>query len=106
MGFSRTKLFKRLESSGIALIQSLERHILRNFIYLYAIEQGLDIPIGTQDADLLDTRNNDEDSDSVAATLFDAETEDEADTALDLEDQLLQTEKSFRGRAEAVYKEY
>jgi hypothetical protein len=106
MGFSRTNLFKRLESSGIVFIQSLERHILRNFIYLYAIEQGLDIPIGTQDADLLDTRNNDEDSDSSLSTLLDAETEDEADIALDLEDQLLQTEKSFRGRAEAVYKEY
>lgn len=106
MGFSRTNLFKRLESSGIAFIQSIERHILRNFIYLYAIEQGLDIPIGTQDADLLDTRNNDEDSDSVAATLLDAETEDEAETALDLEDQLLQTEKSFRQRAELVYQEY
>jgi superfamily II DNA or RNA helicase len=106
MGFSRTNLFKRLESSGIVFIQSLERHILRNFIYLYAIEQGLDIPIGTQDADLLDTRNNDEDSDSLLSTLLDAETEDEADIALDLEDQLLQTEKSFRGRAKAVYKEY
>ncbi len=106
MGFSRTNLFKRLESSGIAFIQSIERHILRNFIYLYAIEQGLDIPIGTQDAELLDTRNNDEDSDSVAATLLDAETEDEVETALDLEDQLLQTEKSFRQRAELVYQEY
>jgi len=71
MGFSRTNLFKRLESSGIAFIQSIERHILRNFIFVYAIEKGLDIPIGTQDADLLDTRNNDEDYDSVAAALFD-----------------------------------
>ncbi len=62
MGFCRTNLFKRLESSGLTFIQSLERHILRNFIYLHAIENGLDIPIGTQDADLLDTRNNDEDS--------------------------------------------
>ncbi len=77
MGFSRTNLFKRLESSGIAFIQSIERHILRNFIYLYALEQGLDIPIGTQDAELLDTSNNDEDADSVAATFFDIETEED-----------------------------
>ncbi|MEH2284936.1 MAG: phospholipase D-like domain-containing protein [Nostoc sp.] len=56
MGFSRTNLFKRLESSGVVFIQSIQRHILRNFIYLYALEQGLDIPIGTQDAELLDTR--------------------------------------------------
>ncbi|MEH1959865.1 MAG: helicase-related protein [Nostoc sp.] len=66
MGFSRTNLFKRLESSGVIFIQSIERHILRNFIYLYALDQGLDIPIGTQDAELLDTSNNDEDADSVA----------------------------------------
>ncbi|PSB46515.1 NgoFVII family restriction endonuclease [Cyanosarcina cf. burmensis CCALA 770] len=106
MGFSRTNLFKRLESSGIAFIQSIERHILRNFIYLYAIEQELDIPIGTQEADLLDTRNSDEDSDSVVATLFDTETEDETDATMDLENQLLQTEQSFRQRAESVYQEY
>jgi hypothetical protein len=106
MGFSRTNLFKRLESSGIAFIQSIERHVLRNFIYLYAIEKGLDIPIGTQEADLLDTHNNDEDSDSVVAALFDTETEDSDEAALDLEEQLLQTEKSFRLRAESVYQEY
>jgi hypothetical protein len=47
MGFCRTNLFKRLESSGAGFIQSLERHILRNYIYLHAIEAGLDIPIGT-----------------------------------------------------------
>ncbi|MEH2321465.1 MAG: hypothetical protein V7K24_31205 [Nostoc sp.] len=77
MGFSRTNLFKRLESSGVVFIQSIERHILRNFIYLYALEQGLDIPIGTQDAELLDTSNNDEDADSVAAALFDTEMEED-----------------------------
>lgn len=104
MGFSRTNLFKRLESSGIAFIQSIERHILRNFIYLTAIEKGLDIPIGTQEADLLDIRNNDEDADSVTATLFDTEIEDETDV-IDLENQLLQ-EKNFRQRAESVYQEY
>jgi hypothetical protein len=31
MGFCRTNLFKRLESGGPAFIQSLERHVLRNF---------------------------------------------------------------------------
>ena len=46
MGFCRTNLFKRLESAGPAFLLSIERHILRNFIVLYAIEQGLDIPLG------------------------------------------------------------
>ncbi|MEA5594111.1 helicase-related protein [Rivularia sp. UHCC 0363] len=106
MGFSRTNLFKRLESSGFAFIQSIERHILRNFIYLYALEKGFDIPIGTQDAELLDTRNNDEDADSVTASLFDVETEDEADeTALEDKVEKL-TEKAFRQQAEFIYQEY
>ncbi|MFH7028804.1 MAG: helicase-related protein [Heteroscytonema crispum UTEX LB 1556] len=108
MGFSRTNLFKRLESSGFAFIQSIERHILRNFIYLYALEQGLDIPIGTQDADLLDTRNSDEDSDSIVATLFDTETEDDTNEVSLQDDAKLETltEKSFRQKAEFIYQEY
>ena len=61
MGFCRTNLFKRLESSGHSFLLSVERHILRNFIYLHAIENNLPLPIGTQDAALLDTRTNDSD---------------------------------------------
>ncbi len=62
-GFCRTNLFKRLESSGHAFILSLERHVLRNFIFLHAIEANLPLPIGTQDMGLLDPTANDEDSD-------------------------------------------
>lgn len=61
MGFCRTNLFKRLESSGEVFLQSLRRHILRNQVYLYALENGLDVPIGTQDSTLLDSAANDED---------------------------------------------
>ena len=50
MGFCRTNLFKRLESCGQAFVQSVERHILRNYIFLHAIENDLPIPIGTQDS--------------------------------------------------------
>ncbi len=107
MGFSRTNLFKRLESSGFAFIQSIERHILRNFIYLYALENNFDIPIGTQDADLLDTRNSDEDADSIVASLFDTDTEDDTDDLLpvDAQPETL-TEKTFRKKAELIYQEY
>lgn len=35
MGFCRTNLFKRLESSGKVFLQSLERHILRNYILVF-----------------------------------------------------------------------
>jgi superfamily II DNA or RNA helicase len=106
MGFSRTNLFKRLESSGFAFIQSIERHILRNFIYLHALENGLDIPIGTQDADLLDTVNSDEDSDSIVATLFDVETEEDDQMSSPAEIGNKITEKSFRQKAESIYQEY
>ncbi|MEQ8225769.1 MAG: SNF2-related protein, partial [Candidatus Eremiobacterota bacterium] len=61
MGFCRTNLFKRLESSGYSFLLSLERHILRNYIFIYAIENKQSIPVGTQEAELLDTRLKDED---------------------------------------------
>lgn len=68
MGFCRTNLFKRLESSGEAFGQSIERHILRNYIVLHAIEHGLPLPLGTQDSGLLDAGNYDEDVEDEAAT--------------------------------------
>ncbi|MCW2310697.1 helicase-related protein [Rhodoferax antarcticus] len=67
IGFCRTNLFKRLESSGHSFLLSVRRHILRNYIYLYALGNGLPLPIGTQDSALFDTRSDDHDSDS---TLF------------------------------------
>ncbi len=73
MGFCRTNLFKRLESCGEAFQQSVDRHILRNCVYLHAIEHSLPLPLGTQDAGLLDAGNYDEDVDDDTATakLFD-----------------------------------
>jgi len=70
IGFCRTNLFKRLESSGHSFLLSIRRHILRNFIYLHALDKGLPVPVGTQEPALFDTRSEDHDSDS---TLFGAE---------------------------------
>ena len=53
MGFCRTNLFKRLESGGHSFLLSVQRHILRNFIFLHAIENEQPLPIGTTDAELL-----------------------------------------------------
>jgi PAS domain-containing protein len=64
IGFCRTNLFKRLESSGHSFLLSVRRHILRNYIYLHALENGLPLPVGTQDSALFDTRNDDQDSDT------------------------------------------
>lgn len=47
MGFARTNLFKRLESSGQAFLLSLIRHILRNHIFIHALENNLSLPIGS-----------------------------------------------------------
>lgn len=61
MGFCRTNLFKRLESSGAAFQVSIERHILRNYVFVYAIENSLHLPIGAQDVGLLDPSQHDSD---------------------------------------------
>ena len=61
MGFCKTNIFKRLESSGAAFLLTLERHALRNHIFLHALREGLPLPIGPQDAALLDSRFTDAD---------------------------------------------
>lgn len=67
IGFCRTNLFKRLESSGFSFLQSIERHILRNEIYLHAIDSGEELPIGTLDAGILDADRFDEDAEGLHA---------------------------------------
>jgi superfamily II DNA or RNA helicase len=99
MGFCRTNLFKRLESSGQAFLQSVERHILRNFIYLHAIETGQAIPIGTQDASLLDARIQDRDLDLFAD-------EDDNEDINSPESEGLRTAADFQKRAVKVYELY
>jgi superfamily II DNA/RNA helicase len=59
-GFCRTNLFKRLESSAHAFLLSLHRHVLRNELFIHALESGSPLPIGQQDAALLDSRFRDE----------------------------------------------
>lgn len=105
MGFCRTNLFKRLESSGEAFQQSLERHVLRNYIFLHAIENDLPLPLGTQDAGLLDTANYDEDVDdqSADAELF---SEGEDENTRDSETLDLRDEAAFRARAAETYRLY
>jgi Helicase conserved C-terminal domain/PLD-like domain len=72
IGFNRTHLLKRLESSGAAFLESVRRHLMRNRIFLYAIENGLELPIGAQDTPFL-VQARDEDS-------FDASTTDEQES--------------------------
>lgn len=46
MGFAKSTFFKRIDSSGYSFLLTLCRHILRNAVYFYAIEKGLDLPVG------------------------------------------------------------
>ncbi len=102
MGFCRTNLFKRLESTGQAFLQSVERHILRNYVYLYALENNQPAPIGTQDASALDARFTDADTDY---DLFASEDEDE-NGGEEAARTRLRTEKDFQQQAELVYAQY
>ncbi len=64
MGFCRTNLFKRLESSGYSFLLSLSRHILRNYVFVYALQNRLPIPIGKNISQNLDDFLDDEDTDN------------------------------------------
>jgi len=100
MGFCRTNLFKRLESSGHSFILSVERHILRNYVFLHALENGLPVPIGSQDAEVLDTQFADDDRADAADEISNGGPVAERDL------QPLRTEDDFRRRAALVYAEY
>ncbi len=107
MGFCRTNLFKRLESAGPAFLLSIERHILRNFVFLHALENGLELPLGTQGAELLDTDADDEDAEETL------DTEEDDSPALTPPGagkgnagNNLRTEADFRARAAEVYAVY
>jgi superfamily II DNA or RNA helicase len=102
MGFCRTNLFKRLESGGQAFIQSVERHILRNFVYLHAIETGKPLPIGTQDTGLLDSRLCDEDADALGGIFED----DEEAVCGEESMPTLRTPEDFKRRTVDVYDQY
>ncbi len=102
IGFCRTNLFKRLESSGSAFIQSIDRHILRNCVFLHAIRNGFPLPVGSQEVALLDavppdTRfTDDEDHDAQVRVSLDDEQ--------DLQDPW--SMEAFMVRAAAVYRIY
>lgn len=64
IGFRRTNLFKRLESSGYSFLLSLARHLLRDHLFLYAIENNWPLPIGKPLSENLDNLLEDQDPDA------------------------------------------
>ena len=93
MGFCRTNLFKRLESCGYAFLMSLCRHAIRNYVFVYAMDNNLPLPIGQQLADLIDPNLADEDDDN--------EDDDDKDAL-----NLLIDEATYYERAKLIYERY
>lgn len=106
MGFCRTNLFKRLESSGKAFLQSVDRHILRNYIFLHAIECNEPFPIGGLDASILDSRFSDVDPDD--ANLISGISDDEDDELINSTDAqpVTYTTEFYKERAAYIYQLY
>ena len=50
MGFCKSTFFKRMDSSGFSFLLTLYRHILRNAVFIYAIENKLPLPIGDENS--------------------------------------------------------
>ena len=48
MGFCKSTFFKRMDSSGFAFLMTLYRHVVRNAVFIYAIENKLPLPIGDE----------------------------------------------------------
>jgi len=87
-GFCRTNIFKRLESSGFSFLLSLSRHVLRNYVFVYAAENKLPLPIGDNLIGNLDDFIEDSDVDS-----------DGGDDAISF----VRSEEEFLKRAKQVY---
>ena len=100
MGFCRTNLFKRLESSGHAFLLSVERHVLRNHIFIHAIEEELPLPIGASDAGMLDSQSYDGDAEADVGDVYDDE---DAATLSASEREPPRTAAAFRWRAAEAY---
>lgn len=102
-GFCLSSLFKRLESSGAAFLRSVERHVLRNHVFLEALRQGDELPIGPQESELLDEASTDDDLDASALA---GEEEDDGDSSIDTTVGSGGAGETFAARARRVLEAY
>lgn len=72
IGFVRTGLYKRLSSCGHSFVLSLRRHLARNEMYLHAMDNELDIPVGTVLDPMLTSAEADVDSDEEGGSDYNA----------------------------------
>ncbi len=76
MGFCKSTFFKRIDSSGFSFLLTLFRHILRNAVFIHAIDNKLKLPISDEntfpedfidDADINDIFSNDDEEEERAS---------------------------------------
>jgi superfamily II DNA or RNA helicase len=106
IGFCRTNLFKRLESNGHSFLLSVDRHIVRNLVALHALENGLPVPIGTQDAAMLDTAVSDTDEDYAASEENDTESNAAESASSAAAGPTAMTLADYRAQAGKIYENY
>ena len=79
--------------------------MLRNYVFLHAIRNGLPLPLGTQDAEMLDSRFTDEDADQAKGALFDPDDDDPGGSGRE-DRRLLDCLGDFEARSAQIYGEY
>ena len=94
-GFCRVGLFKRLESSGYAFLKSIQRHILRNCIFIYAIENKEKLMIKDKNSDIIADVSGD---DEGGITGLDEKTEEDAYFLMEF--------SSYHEKAKLAYDQY
>lgn len=67
MGFCRSTFFKRIDSCGLSFLLTVYRHILRNMVFIYAINNNLPLPICDEE----ELPENYLDDDDINATILD-----------------------------------
>lgn len=84
MGFCKSTFFKRMDSCGYSYLLTIYRHILRNAVFIYAIENGLPFPIGDENT-FRDDFSEDSDANTDIITESDEEDLDILSLPTDLE---------------------
>ena len=95
-GFCRINLFKRLESSGFAFLMSIQRHILRNCIFIYAIENNERLMIRASDNSIIVDAFDDHDGGMTGSSdLSEEKEENESYFFIKYEDYYKKAEKKY-----------
>lgn len=98
MGFCKSTFFKRIDSSGFSFLLTLYRHILRNAVFIYAIENKLPLPIGDENA-FPDDYLDDEDINDIFSHDNDEEDRKAGDGLIDIPTDM----KVYMKKAEEYY---